>query len=68
MDRLASLTSQLDSTPRGRRGQGEIRRAIIVEGRRTPFTRAFGKMRDLDTVDLGAAAVGGLLEATVSPF
>ena len=40
------------------------RRAVIVAGARTPFVRAFTDFLALDTIRLGAAAVGGLLERT----
>jgi acetyl-CoA acyltransferase len=40
------------------------RRAVIVAGARTPFQRAFTKMLKLDAIDLGAAAVRGLLDRT----
>ena len=38
------------------------RRAVIVGGVRTPFTRAFTEMARLDTFALGRAAVDGLLK------
>jgi acetyl-CoA acyltransferase len=37
------------------------RRAVIVAGNRTPFIKAFTDFTKLDAVDLGAAAVRGLL-------
>jgi len=37
------------------------RRAVIIGGVRTPFLRAFGDFTPLSTIDLGAAAVKGLL-------
>jgi acetyl-CoA acyltransferase len=40
------------------------RRAVIVAGSRTPFHRAFSKLLKLDAIDLGAAAVQGLLKQT----
>ncbi len=40
------------------------RRAVVVAGNRTPFVRAFGSLMKLDAIDLGAAAVRGLLERT----
>lgn len=38
------------------------RRAVIVAGARTPFRRAFTDFTAMDTIALGGAAVGGLLE------
>jgi acetyl-CoA acyltransferase len=38
------------------------RRAVIVGGARTPFVKAFGDFTAIDTIGLGAAAVGGLLK------
>ncbi len=43
------------------------RRAVIVAGARTPFLRAFTDYTRMDTIDLGAAAVDGLLERTGLP-
>lgn len=40
------------------------RRAVIVDGVRTPFVRAFAEFLELDTIELGKAAVRGLLEKT----
>ena len=45
----------------------KARRAVVVAGRRTPFVKAFGDFLKLDTIDLGHAAVSGLLEATGLP-
>ena len=42
----------------------KARRAVIVAGNRTPFTKAFGEFIKMDTIDLGDAAVKGLLEQT----
>ncbi len=39
-------------------------RAVVVGGVRTPFHKAFGELRRLDTIALGAAAVSGLLAKT----
>ena len=50
------------SSPRPR-----ARRAVIVAGARTPFLRAFTQFLKLDAVDLGAAAVRGLLDQTGLP-
>lgn len=43
------------------------RRAVIVAGARTPFLRAFTNFLKLDAVDLGSAAVRGLLDQTGLP-
>ena len=40
------------------------RRAVVVGGARTPFVRAFGSFISLDSIDLGVAAVKGLLDRT----
>jgi acetyl-CoA acyltransferase len=40
------------------------RRAVIVAGSRTPFHRAFTKLLQLDAIDLGTAAVQGLMQST----
>lgn len=40
------------------------RRAVVVAGSRTPFHRAFTQLLKLDAIDLGAAAVQGLLNST----
>jgi acetyl-CoA acyltransferase len=40
------------------------RRAVIVAGARTPFVKAFTDFTELSTIDLGVAAVRGLLERT----
>ena len=38
------------------------RRAVIVGGIRTPFVKAFNEFTQLDSIDLGAAATGALLD------
>jgi acetyl-CoA acyltransferase len=38
------------------------RRAVVVNGVRTPFVKAFGQLMKVDTIGLGVAAVGALLE------
>jgi acetyl-CoA acyltransferase len=38
------------------------RRAVIITGSRTPFTKAFSELRKLDTIDLASAACKGLIE------
>ena len=40
------------------------RRAVVVEGVRTPFVKAFAEFLKMDTIALGDAAVGALLERT----
>ena len=40
------------------------RRAVIVDGVRTPFVRAFAAFLQMDTSELGKAAVAALLEKT----
>ena len=44
------------------------RRAVIVGGARTPFVRAFGPFTRMDTIDLGVAAVRGLLDKYEVPW
>jgi acetyl-CoA acyltransferase len=39
-------------------------RAVIVCGSRTPFTGVFGPFKNMDSIDLGCAAVDGLLKKT----
>ncbi len=39
-------------------------RAVVVGGVRTPFHKAFGELRRMDTIALGAAAVSSLLAKT----
>lgn len=39
-------------------------RAVVVAGSRTPFVRAFSEFLKLDAVELGVAAVDGLLKKT----
>jgi len=43
------------------------RRAVIVGGARTPFTRAFAELLELDAIDLGVRAARGALERTAIP-
>ena len=43
------------------------RRAVIIAGVRTPFVKAFGDFMQLDSIALGVAAVGALLEGTGLP-
>ncbi len=44
------------------------RRAVIVAGARTPFVRAFAEFVRLDAIDLGVAAVRGLLDRSEVPW
>src|SRR6478672_8993984 len=46
------------------KGDKNGRRAVIVRGVRTPFVKAFGQLIKVDTIGLGVAAVGALLEKT----
>jgi acetyl-CoA acyltransferase len=43
------------------------RRAVVVSGVRTPFTKAFAELTELDTIALGSAAVSGLLKKLELP-
>src|SRR5688572_22424197 len=43
-------------------GAGNERRAVVIGGVRTPFTKAFAELMRLDTIALGTVAVRGLLE------
>jgi acetyl-CoA acyltransferase len=46
----------------------KLRRAVIVDGVRTPFVRAFEEYLKLDTIALGVKAVAGLLKkSNLSP-
>jgi acetyl-CoA acyltransferase len=45
-------------------GNGASRRVVVVAGVRTPFVKAFGQLMKVDTIGLGVAAVGALLERT----
>lgn len=45
-------------------GECTRQRAVIVTGARTPFLKSFGLVRSKTSIDLGAAAVKGLLEKT----
>jgi acetyl-CoA acyltransferase len=44
------------------------RRAVVVMGARTPFVRAFGPYMRYDAIDLGVAAVKGLLDRSQIPW
>ncbi len=43
------------------------RRAVVVEGVRTPFVKAFSEFLKMDTIALGDAAVAALLQRTELP-
>ena len=43
------------------------RRAVVVDGVRTPFVKAFGELVRMDTIALGDAAVRALLARTSVP-
>jgi acetyl-CoA acyltransferase len=49
-------------------GWGKKQRAVIVDGIRTPFVKAFGRFLNLDTIDLSDVAVRALLERTELPY
>ncbi|MCA9569207.1 MAG: thiolase family protein, partial [Myxococcales bacterium] len=44
------------------------RRAVIITGARTPFVRAFQELVELDAIDLGVAAVRGMLGKVELPW
>lgn len=52
------------ATPKSKAAAKPARRAVIVDGVRTPFVRAFGEFLEMDTIELGKAAVLGLLAKT----
>ena len=60
---VASNKSASRSRP-AKRAVSKPRRAVIVSGNRTPFTKAFGDFIKMDTIDLADAAVRGLLDKT----
>ena len=43
-------------------GKSNGRRAVIVDGARTPFVKAFTDFTRLDTIALGVAATRGLMK------
>jgi acetyl-CoA acyltransferase len=45
-------------------GWGKRHRAVVIDGIRTPFVKAFGRLMRLDTIELADAAVKALLERT----
>lgn len=61
MNRIAAINAQLSPKV------DSDRRAVLVCGVRTPFTRAFGEQLGMDTIDLGCAAVRGLLAKSKLP-
>jgi acetyl-CoA acyltransferase len=52
------------ATKKRESSSGSSRRAVVVAGVRTPFVKAFGQLIRVDTIGLGVAAVGALLERT----
>src|SRR5256885_10196667 len=50
--------------PKKRESSSAARRVVVVAGVRTPFVKAFGQLIRVDTIGLGVAAVGALLERT----
>ena len=58
--------SSKKATPK--KGKAPRRRAVIVSGARTPFVKAFKEFMRMDTIGLGVAAAGGLLERTQLPY
>mmetsp|Transcript_37143 Transcript_37143/g.43373 ORF Transcript_37143/g.43373 Transcript_37143/m.43373 type:complete len:445 (+) Transcript_37143:27-1361(+) len=60
MHRVAAIESHLSL-------KDPDRRAVLVCGVRTPFTRAFGEQLGMDTIDLGCEAVRGLLNKSKLP-
>ncbi len=47
--------------------RGTSRRAVVVAGSRTPFVKAFKEFMRMDAIDLGVAAVQGLLDKSELP-
>ncbi|MCB9613971.1 MAG: acetyl-CoA C-acyltransferase [Sandaracinus sp.] len=73
-ERRPSARAKEARTPRRGSGPKRVskvgdpgRRAVIVAGVRTPFTKAFGALLPLDTIGLADAAVSALLERTGLP-
>lgn len=48
-------------------GNGK-RRAVVIDGARTPFAKAFGQLVEMDTIALGVAALRPLLERNQLPL
>lgn len=44
------------------------RRAVVIDGTRTPFVKAFNEFVEMDTIQLGAAAVKALLDRNSFPL
>ncbi|MEO1269212.1 MAG: acetyl-CoA C-acyltransferase [Myxococcota bacterium] len=51
-----------------RKKSKSARRAVVVSGVRTPFVKAFSQYTKMDAIDLGVAAVRGLLNRTELPW
>jgi acetyl-CoA acyltransferase len=47
---------------------GKQRKAVVVDGTRTPFLKAFGDFVEMDTIALGKAAVKALLDRNPIPL
>ena len=52
----------------GKKWRRSRRRAVVIAGARTPFVRAFDVFTQMDSIDLGVAAVRGLLNQTQIPY
>ncbi|HXU74880.1 MAG TPA: acetyl-CoA C-acyltransferase [Polyangia bacterium] len=50
--------------PSKKRETANGRRVVVIGGVRTPFVKAFGQLIKVDTIGLGVAATGALLERT----
>lgn len=61
------MSQKTSRTTRKSSGPAKGRRAVVVGGLRTPFIRAFGPLMKLDSIDLGRAAVDGLLKKSELP-
>jgi acetyl-CoA acyltransferase len=60
-------TEKKTATASKQRGAAPKRRAVVVAGVRTPFTRAFAELMRMDAIALGDAAVQALLDKTQIP-
>ena len=58
------LAMVLPKPTAGPRRQGDGQKACIVSGQRTPFAKSFGQLKHHTAIDLGVAAVRGLLRET----
>jgi len=47
---------------------GKARRAVVVDGARTPFAKAFTELVEMDTIALGDAAVKALIDRNPLPL